>query len=175
MARKTAVLDPPADPVAQRRAVIGRVLDRRAPERTRSYANVDGGPPATIRIPADTAVTPPASLGQWCDDRTMAAFGSRTRLNPAEQAAHSILESMRTADPRVVRDAVGTAGKGLDGHLKYLVAGVLADWRGKAISPALDVASAAALEARKLGWDVQPRRQRRGPEPVSQMPGERVT
>src|SRR6185437_5626950 len=168
MARKQAVLDP--DPVAVRVAVLNRVKSRRPPDQVRQYPSIDGGVPLISRTPSEGRL-PAANLQEWADDREVGAFGGRVRLNPAEAAAHSILQAMRCGDPRVVREAVGRAGQGLDAHLRFLVSGVLQDWRAKAITPALDVTSAAMLEARRLGWDQRPRRARRGPEPVSQIPG----
>ncbi len=172
MARKTAA----EDPVTARVAVLERVKARRPADQVRTYPNLDGGEPMVTRIPAGTDRLPARDLQQWVDDRVVACFGGRVRLNPAEECAHQILESFRTGDQDTVRKAVRTAGDGLDSHLRFLVAGVLEGWRSGAPAFALDVAIAANGEARRLGWDKPPRKTRRGPEPLSQlpMPGELV-
>lgn len=171
--RKTAPASP-ADPTAARVAVLERVKARRPEGKTRTYPNVDGGPPAILRIPADSDRLPPNDLQQWIDDRVVACFGGRVRLNDGEQCAFTILESMRGGDAKAVRETVKRAGEGLDGQVRYLVAGVLATWRGGAPTFALDVVIAALGEARRLGWDRPPRRQNRAPGLISQIPGEMV-
>jgi len=158
MARKTAEVP---DPVAARVAVLNRVRSRRPADKVRTYQDAEGGPPVTSRIPADADRLPPRDLTEWCDDRELACFGGRTRLNDAEQAAYGILEAMRGGDQEAVRRAVKAAGDGLDGWLRSMVYSLLEQWRGAAPSFAVDVAVAATGEARRLGWDVQPRRQRR--------------
>jgi hypothetical protein len=172
MARK--VTAPADDPVAARIAVLDRVKARRPADKTRTYPNLDGGEPVVTRIPPDIDRLPPRNLEAWCDDRELACFAGRTRLNDAEAAAHAILTAMRTGDPGAVRRAVGEAGKNLDGHIRFLISGLLEQWRGGAPSYALDVAVAAFGEARRLQWDKPPRRTRRGPEPLDQTPGRRV-
>jgi hypothetical protein len=163
------------DPVAARAAMLERLKARRPPDRVKSYAGPDDGAPRIVtRAPAETGRAAPKNLGEWLDDRPWGAFGPRPRLNPAEQAAHDILESMRAADPRAVREAVRRAGDGLDVMLKYLVNGQLQDWRAGAPGYAVDVTSAAAAEARTLGWGQRPRLRQRAPEWPSQVPGERV-
>jgi hypothetical protein len=174
MTRKTAVAERPVDPVAARIEVLGRVKARRPADRTRSYPNLDGGEPVVTRIPPDADRFPPRDLEQWCDDRELGAFGGRIKLNDAEAAAHSILTSMRTGDPAEVRRTVSAAGKGVDAQVRYLISGLLEQWRGGAPVFALDVAIAAVGEARRLGWDRRPRKTRRGPEPLDQTPGRRV-
>lgn len=165
----TAVVD---DPVQARISVLERVKARRPPDRIRTYPNFDGGPPMVTRIPPDTDRLPPTDLGAWCDDRELACFAGRVRLNDAEAAAHAILTAMRSGDAATVRRTVGEAGKGLDGQVRFLISGLLEQWRGSAPSYALDVAVAAFGEARRLQWDRPPRRTRRGPEPLSQLPGQ---
>jgi hypothetical protein len=175
MARKAAAAAVAGDPVAARIAVLARLQARRPESRVRTYANVDGGghdlkvtdPPADDRMP-------PRDLGEWADDRVWGMLGGRTGLNPAEQAACEILESFRSGDPDTVSRAVGRAGSSLDVHLRYLVSGLLSEWRSGAPAYAVSVTAAAAAQARRLGWDRPPRRGRRGPEPLSQTPGRQV-
>jgi hypothetical protein len=162
----------PADPVADRIAVLERVRARKAPDQVRSYPNMNGGEPLISRTPVEGRLAP-VNLEQWCDDREVGAFGGR-RLNDGEAAAHAILTSMRTGDVKAVREATGRAGEGLDVTTRYLLTGVLADWRTRAPSFAVDVAGAAVAEARRLGWEKRPSRRKRGPEPIDQTPGRRV-
>ena len=168
---RAKVTAPAEDPAAARIAVLERVKARRPADKVRTYPNFDGGEPMVTRIPPDTDRLPPRDLEQWLDDRELGCFGGRIRLNDAESAAHAILTAMRTNDEAAVRRAIGEAGQGLDGHVRYLVSGLLEQWRASAPGYALNVAIAANGEARKLGWDRPPRRVRRGPEPVSQVPG----
>ena len=162
------------DPVTARVAVLERVKARRPPDKIRQYPSLTGEAPFISRNPPDTDRLPPRDLESWADDRTVAAFGGRVRLNPAEQVAYDILTAMRSGDPAEVRRVVSEAGKGLDGQVRFLVAALLETWRGSAPTFALDVTTAALGEARRLHWDQSPRRTRRGPAPLSQLPG-RVT
>jgi hypothetical protein len=161
MARKTAVAEPPADPAAERRAVINRVLARRPQPGVRSYPAVDGGEPLKVVTPANGDRTAPGNLQEWIDDRELANFGGRTKLCAAEQASFNILTSFRSGDLGTVRTAVTEAGRSVDDWTRNMVLAVLEEWRGKAPGFALDIANAATGTARQLGWDVQPRRRRR--------------
>ncbi len=165
---------PAENPTAARIAVLKRVKARRPPDTVRTYPNFDGGEPTITRIPPDTDRLPPRDLEAWCDDRELACFAGRIRLNDAESAAYAILTAMRTGNPATVRRAVSEAGKGVDGHIRFLISGLLEQWRGGAPSYALDVAIAAFGAAREAGWDRPPRRTRRGPEPLDQTPGRQV-
>jgi hypothetical protein len=149
------------DPVASRVAVLSRVKARRPPDKVRSYPSTTGDEPLVSRTPSETDRLPPRTLADWVDDRTVATFGGRTKLNAAEQCAFEILEAFRSADQAAVRKAVQAAGKGIDSQLQHLVYALLETWRGGAPGYALDVTIAATGEARRLGWDVQPRRRRR--------------
>lgn len=161
-------------PVAARVAVLERVKARRPPDKVRTYPNLDGGEPFVSRVPAAADRLPPRTLQDWIDDRVIGAFGGRTGLNPGEQAVFTILEAMRSGDSRAVQGTVKTAGAGLDDRLRHLVCQQLESWRSAAPGFALDMAIAATGEARRHGWDRPPRRRSRAPEPVSQVPGERV-
>jgi hypothetical protein len=110
------------------------------------------------RIAGDTERQAPAGLGEWCDDRIVACFGGRVRLNPAEQAAYEILQAMRTGDAAAVTVAVAKAGGGLDVLQQHSLWPLLDQWRSRAPAFALGVTSAATGEARRLGWDVRPAR-----------------
>lgn len=167
MTRKAAAAD---DPVTARVAVLDRVKARRPADEIRQYPSVDGSAPLVNRTPAGTDRLPPRDLAEWVDDRVINTFGGRTRLAPAEECASQILESFRSGDQEAVRKAVKAAGDGLDAHLRFLVSGVLESWRGGAPGYAVTVVGAAVSEARRLGWDKPPRRTRRGPEPLSQVP-----
>src|SRR5580700_5541865 len=114
MAKTAVAVAVAADPVADRVAVLERVRSRRPPEAVATYPNVAGGAPMTVRAPAAVDRVPPADLGEWADDRVLAAFGGRTRLNPAEGAAFAVLGAFRSGDPAAVRRAVSEAGAGLD-------------------------------------------------------------
>ena len=172
--RKKAAVAAAQDPVTERVAVLDRVKARKAPDVIRTYPSVDGAQPLVSRTPGGIDRLPPRDLEAWCDDRVIACFAGRVRLNPAEECAHAILTAMRTGDPDTVQRAVREAGSGLDAHLRFLVGGVLEGWRSGAPSYALTPALAATSEVRRLGWDKPPRRTRRGPEPLSQTPGEKV-
>jgi hypothetical protein len=161
MARKTAAAEA-ADPVAARVALIERVKARRPPDIVRSYPSLNAGaPPMVQRIPAAEDRLPPKDLGEWCDDRTLATFGGECVMNVAQQAAFTILESMRADDPKAVQEAVRRAGDGLDSQLRFAVASVLETWRGSAPGYAISVAATAADAARRQGWHGEPRRSRK--------------
>ncbi len=168
MAKKAATAD---DPVAARVAVLERVRSRRPPDQERVYPSLDGRPPLVTRTPPQVEVPPPADLGQWVDDRILAAFGGRTTLNAGSQCALAIIESCRSGDPAAVRRTAAAAGRDLPADARNLVYQLLEAWRGGAPGFAMDVSLAALTEARRLGWDQRPRRTRRGPEPLSQVPG----
>jgi hypothetical protein len=168
--RKTATTVA-GDPVQARIQVLERVKARRPEDKVRQYPNLTGGPAFVYRNPPDTDRLPPRDLEQWADDRELACFAGRVRLNAAEQVAQDILTVMRSGDTDAVRRAVSDAGKGLDGQVRFLVAALLETWRGSAPVFAMDVTIAALGEARRLQWDRSPRRQQRGPSPLSQLPG----
>ena len=165
---KTATAPKAPDPAQVRRQVIDRVLARRPEPKVRTYANVDGrGHDLQVTDPPGEDRMPPRDLGEWADDRVMGVFGGRLRLNPPQQAAYDALEAMRSGDQAAVRNAVQAAARGLDATEKNLVYALFENWRSGAPSFALEVTIAAAGEARRLGWNVLPRRSRlRLPEPA---------
>jgi hypothetical protein len=160
---KTAVLEAPADPAAERGAVIGRVLARAYPDTVRTYPDGRGGE-ITQRIPREGRRAP-QDTGEWVDDRIVATFGGRAARHPGEACALEVLEAVRSGDPRAVRAAVRTAARGLDEWTRHLVFGVLTQWHATAPPFAQPLAQAAVDEARSLGWERRPAaRQRRAKE-----------
>ncbi len=184
MARKAAAA--PADLATTRREVIDRVLARQERNKAATPATyagplseaqvraivreeiaLAGGPGEPEQAPAVTDY-----LRDWCDDREVSTFGSRVVLNDGEAAAYSILTSMRGGDPATVRRAVEAAGQNLDQQTLWLLGGVLGHWNSTAAHGCVTpLAQAAANEAERLGFNKQPRRRQRGPEPLSQVPG----
>jgi hypothetical protein len=149
------------DPAEARIAVLERVRARRPPDTVHTYPGPDGSV-LTSRSPAGADRLAPADLGQWCDDRVLATFGGRTRLNPGEQAAFEILEACRSGEPVTVAAAVRAAGERTgDGMTRVALYRLLEEWKSKAPVYAYEVMAAAAGEARRLDWDVLPRRARR--------------
>lgn len=149
-----------ADPARARREVIDRVLGRaKVPE---PHYQIDSKTGAAVntaaRVTGDGERQAAKDLGEWADDRTVACFGGRVRLNPVEQAAFGILEAMRGGDPGQVAAVVRKSGGGLDELQQHAVYPVLEMWKAKAPGFAAGVASAAVAEAKRAGWDQRPSR-----------------
>lgn len=160
MARTATATVKAADPAAERRAVLDRILARTRPPKVTFRMDPQTGEKMqdVARVAGDSERVPPRDLGEWADDRVAACFGGRLRLNPAEQAAYGILQAMRSGDAAAVAEAVRTAGGGLDVLQQHAVWPLLDEWRSRAPAFALGVTSAAAAEARLQGWDVRPHR-----------------
>ena len=148
-----------ADPATERRAVLDRVLARaRPPEGSTRWTPGPGDVRTEARV-AGAERLPAADLGEWIDDRIVACFGSRVRLNPVEAVAYGILQAMRPGDAAGIAAAVDPQGRrpGRAGAaLGVAAAGALAG-RGTRRSRQ-DDGAAALTEARQLGWDVRPYR-----------------
>jgi hypothetical protein len=146
------------DPAADRKAVIDRVLARGPVPKVRHYLDENTGEQriSVTRVAGGSERTPPADLGEWCDDRVVACFGGRTGLNAGEQAAFEIVEACRTGDAAAVAAVARAAGRYLNALQAHQLFPVLEHWRGTAPPFALEVTSAALGEARRLGWDQRP-------------------
>lgn len=148
-----------ADPATERRAVLDRVLARAKPPEG-SY-QIDTRTGQTVRTEARVAPAerlPAADLGEWIDDRIVACFGSRVRLNPVEAVAYGILQAMRAGDLAGIAAATRKGGSDLDALEQHSVWQLLEHWRAAAPRFAQDAARAALTEARQLGWDERPSR-----------------
>lgn len=167
-------------------AVLDRVRARAPQDKKRSIANIDGGKPLEVKTPVEgtlartasdghsvttSARSAPKTIEEWCDDRELACFGGRVRLNRGESVLYDILSVMRTEDPDLVRFAVRTAGKDADPQVRHMVYLVISNWAPPGF--AYDVHRAAVSQAEQLKWNLPPRKQQRGPDPIDQNTGRR--
>ena len=150
--------------VQARRELMARITARR-PEgryRTAPGAGMFGADLKVFIPPPSPVPRAPENLGEFIDDRVAGALGSRTGLNPCEFAWALVAEACRAGDLKKARAAVREAARGLHGRDgQHRVWRALEEMRGKAPGFAMEVTSAAAAEARALGWDTPPRRRRR--------------
>jgi hypothetical protein len=147
-----------ADNFAARCAALERIQARRPPPKVLTYRGAaPGGQDLVIRVPADTDRLPPATLGEWVDDREIAALSLRRRLFPAEEAVFAIAEAARTGDLEQVRAAVRAEGARLDDLGRWSVYLVLVLWREKAGNVAAAVTDTAVREWRARFGERRPR------------------